>query len=66
MLVKCGFGSQKTAKSTLKRSYLSSRFFESVLHLNREGFESFQYFSMVISGVGQKLNLVVIYDDFDF
>ena len=31
MLVKCGFGSQKTVKSTLKRSYLSSRFFESVL-----------------------------------
>ena len=24
MLVKCGFGSQKTVKSTLKRSYFSS------------------------------------------
>ena len=32
-LLKCGFGSQKTAKSTLKRSYLSSRFFESGLHI---------------------------------
>ena len=37
MVIKCGFGSQKNVKSTLKRSYLSSRFFESVLHLRGGG-----------------------------
>ena len=51
MLVKCGFGSQKNVKSTLKRSYLSSRFFESA-------FTIFNFFNG-ISGVGQKINLVV-------
>ena len=37
--VKClsnvGLAAKKNVKSTLKRSYLSSSFFESVLHLNR-------------------------------
>ena len=55
MLVKCGFGSQKTVKSTLKRSYLSSRFFESVLHLMLKSLRllEFSMFSMGIIFTGR-------------
>ena len=63
MLVKCEFGSQKTVKSTLKRSYLSSRFFESVLHL-----KAFRVFNIFRWGFREWVRNLIqwLYDDFDF